>query len=281
MSLTVAPVGGVIGAEVSGLDVTRPLADDVLAGLRAAVLRHRVVMLRGQRYDVDALVSLTEQLGGHGDTPFLESLPEHPGVVRVVKEADERGFNFGGAWHTDYSFQPSPPSFTLLWSVDVPPHGGDTMWSNQAMACARLSSGLRDTLRGMRAVHSAGWAYAADGFLARTAQGRTMRISSTDDALAEQSHPVITTHPETGEEVLFVNPTYTVRFDGWTAAESRPLLDQLQAHSVREAFTCRLRWTPDTLAIWDDRATQHLALDDYAGFRRELFRTTVAGSEPA
>jgi len=280
LSVSVRPIAGSLGAEITGIDVTRPLDDDHTAALRAAIVEHHVVFLRDQRYDVDALEHVTERLGGHGDTPFLRSIEGHPGIVQVVKEADEGGFNFGGAWHSDYSFQPAPPSFTLLWSVDVPPHGGDTIWSNQALAFDRLSAGLQATLRSLRAVHSAGSAYSADGFLARTATGRTMQIDSSDAALAEVLHPVVATHPESGREVLFVNPTYTTRIDGWTALESRPLLDMLFAHSVREAFTCRFRWTPDTLAIWDNRITQHLAIDDYRGHRREMYRSTVGGAPP-
>ena len=267
LSLSVRPLTGALGAEISGLDVTRPLDDEQTAALRGAIVEHHVVFLRDQPYSVEALEHVTERLGGHGDTPFLRSISGHPGVVQVVKEASEGGFNFGGAWHTDYSFQPAPPSFTLLWSVEVPPTGGDTIWSNQALAFDRLSDGLKATLRTLRAVHSAGAAYAADGFLARTASGRTMQIDTNDDALAEVVHPVVTTHPESGREVLFVNPTYTTRFEGWSPLESKPLLDMLFAHSVREMFTCRFRWTPDTLTIWDNRCTQHLAIDDYRGHR--------------
>ena len=183
-------------------------------------------------------------------------------MVKVVREADEGGFNFGGAWHSDWSFQPAPPAFTLLWSVDVPPHGGDTMWSNQELAFETLSDGLRTTLDGARrrALARAGRTR-ADGVLARSAQGRSMQINTTDDALAEHVHPCVPTHPDSGGEALFVNPTYSVRFDGWSAADSAPLLQHLYEHSTRDAFTCRFRWTPNTLAIWDNRSTQHNALE--------------------
>ncbi|MEN9643691.1 MAG: hypothetical protein RL238_360 [Actinomycetota bacterium] len=273
-------IAGALGAELSGLDLTRRLTDGELDALRAAVIEHKVVFLRDQPYAIEHLERLTEQFGGRGNTPFLRSIDGHPGVVAVVKEAHETGLNFGGAWHSDWSFQPEPPSFTLLWSVDVPPFGGDTMWSNQELAFRTLSEGLQDTLRGLRVVHSAGWAYAADGILARTAAGRTMQIDTTDDALLEQVHPAVPVHPVSGNEVLFVNPTYTVRFDGWSAADSAPLLQHLYTHSTRDAFTCRFRWTANTLAIWDNRSTQHNALNDYRGHRRELHRTTVAGGSP-
>lgn len=273
-------IAGALGAELSGLDVTRELTPGELDELRAAVVEHKVVFLRDQPYAIEHLERLTEQFGGRGTTPFLRAIEGHPGVVKVVKEAHETGLNFGGAWHSDWSFQPEPPSFTLLWSVDVPPFGGDTMWSNQELAFRTLSDGLQDTLRSLRVVHSAGWAYAADGILARTASGRSMQIDTTDDALVEQVHPAVPVHPVSGHEVLFVNPTYTVRFDGWSAADSAPLLQHLYTHSTRDAFTCRFRWTANTLAIWDNRSTQHNALNDYRGHRRELHRTTVAGGSP-
>ncbi|MEY4176143.1 MAG: hypothetical protein RI900_3308 [Actinomycetota bacterium] len=273
-------IAGALGAEISGLDLTRTLTDGEVEALRHAVLEHKVVFLRHQPYATEHLERLTLQLGGHGHTPFLESIEGHPGVVRVVREAHEGGINFGGQWHSDWSFQPEPPAFTLLWSLEVPPQGGDTMWSNQELAHDTLSDGLKSTLSGLDVVHSAGWAYSADGVLARTAQGRTMRINSSDDALSEHVHPAVPTHPDTGRSTLFVNPTYSVRFHGWTAAESAPLLQHLYAHSTRDAFTCRFRWSPHTLAIWDNRSTQHNALNDYRGHRRELHRTTVAGTAP-
>jgi taurine dioxygenase len=279
-ALTVDRIAGALGAELRGLDLTGDLTAGEVDALYAAVVQHKVVFLRDQPYDITHLERLTVQLGGHGHTPFLEAIPEHPGVVKVVREADEGGFNFGGKWHSDWSFQPAPPALTLLWSVEVPPQGGDTMWSNQELAFDTLSDGLRSTLAELDVVHSAGWAYAADGILARTANGRSMRINTSDEALAEQVHPCVPTHPDNGRQTLFVNPTYSVRFAGWSQADSAPLLQHLYEHSTRDAFTCRFRWTANTLAIWDNRSTQHNALDDYRGHRRELHRTTVAGLPP-
>jgi taurine dioxygenase len=280
VTFAVDRIAGALGAEVRGLDLASTLSDDAVHTLRALTVEHKVVFLRDQPYAIEHLERLTSQLGGHGHTPFLQSIEGHPGVVKVVKEADEAGFNFGGAWHSDWSFQPEPPSFTLLWSVEVPPQGGDTMWSNQDLAFDTLSDGLKTTLMELDVVHSAGWAYAADGVLARTANGRSMRINTSDDALAERVHPTIPTHPVSGRSSLFVNPTYSVRFAGWSVADSAPLLQHLYSHSTRDAFTCRFRWTANTLAIWDNRSTQHNALNDYRGHRRELHRTTVAGSAP-
>ena len=280
-TLQAHPIAGSLGAELTGLDLRRSLSDEELADLRQAILDHHVVFLRDQPFAVAAHLELTERLGGIGDTPFVESLEGHPGLVRVVREASEAGIsNFGGGWHTDWSFQAEPPSLTLLHAVDVPPYGGDTLWANMALAYDRLSPGLRGVLDTLDAVHSARRSYAPGTHIDRTANQRAMKITASADAYDEQVHPLVTTHPDSGRRVLALNPTYVIRIDGWTAEESTPLLDQLQRHSVAEAATCRFRWTPDTLAIWDNRVTQHNALNDYDGFRREAYRTTVAGTAP-
>lgn len=280
-TFTVAPVAGALGAEITGVDL-RSADDATIEALRRTIDERLVVFVRDQDLTLDDLDALTDRLGGKGETPFLHSVDGHPGLVRVVREATETGgYNFGGSWHSDWSFQTAPPSLTLLHAWDVPPYGGDTLWANQYLAYETLSPGLRATLDGLRAVHSAGWAYSADGVLARTQATRSMRIDTTDDALAEHEHPVVVTHPRTGRRALFLNPTYTVRFAGWTVAESKPLLDVLQRHATRDANVCRFRWSNRVLAIWDNRVTQHNALNDYDGFRRELYRTTVAGTVPA
>ncbi len=283
-------LGGALGAEVVGLDLATAMdalapepgtADPVIEAVHDLLTEHSVVAFRDQELSPDQHDELTRRLGGHGDTPFVRSIDGHPGMVRVIKEADEpSSFNFGGAWHSDWSFQAAPPSYTVLYGRDIPPHGGDTLWTSQYLAYETLSEGLRTTLDGLDVVHSAGWSYAADGILARTAKGRSMEIDTTDDALAEQIHPAVITHDRSGRRCLFVNQTYSVRFDGWTRDESLPLLNLLYDHATREHFTCRLRWEPNTLTIWDNRCTQHLALNDYRGHRRELLRTTVAGTKP-
>lgn len=278
---TLEASGDVCGATCHGLDLRRPLDPEVVAAVRAAVLEHVVVCFPHQELEVEDLEALTEALGGAGDTPFVRSIDGHPGVVRVVKEAHEvKTVNFGGAWHTDWSFQPAPPAFTMLWAVEVPPSGGNTMWADQRAAWDALPAGRRAELATLDAVHSAGFAYAADGILSKFADGRTMVIDSSDEALAEQVHPLAPVHPETGRQVLFVNPTYTTRIVGRTVEESKELLGELYAHSVEERFVHEHVWSVGDLVIWDDRSTQHNARNDYDGHRRELLRMTVGGSRP-
>jgi len=278
-TLTVEPAAGALGASVTGLDLTRPLEPAEIDALRAAVLEHLVVFLPDQPMALDQLEQLTDQLGGRDVTPFVDPLPDRPYVIRVVKEADDE-LNFANAWHTDLSYLEAPPAFTLLHAWDVPDHGGDTMWANQYLAFETLSDGLKDTLRGLRAVHSAGMAYGTGGYLDSVKDKTSMAIAPSPDAYASQIHPVVIRHPETGREALYVNPVYTTRFDGWSAAESLPLLSYLYRHAVSENFTVRLRWRRHTLAIWDNRCTQHNALNDYRGVRREMYRTSVTGTQP-
>ena len=280
-TLRAEPIAGSLGAELRGLDLSGSLSNVELADLRQAIVDHHVVFLRDQPFAISSHEELTQRLGGTGDTPFVESIEGHPGLVRVVREASEAGIsNFGGGWHSDWSFQPAPPSLTLLHAVDVPPFGGDTLWANMALAYDLLSPGLRSTLDTLDVVHSARRSYGPGTHIDRTANQRAMRITASQEAWEEYVHPLVTTHPENGRRVLAINPTYVIRIDGWTAEESAPLLEQLQRHSVREALTCRFRWTANTLAIWDNRITQHNALNDYDGFRREAYRTTVVGTPP-
>ncbi len=276
---TVTRLAGALGAEVEGYSLLDAFDDP--QPVHDLLTQYSVVAFRDQDLDHDQHDQLTLALGGHGETPFVRHMDGHPGLVRVVKEAAESTIhNFGGSWHSDWSFQPKPPAYTILRAHDIPPHGGDTLWCSQYLAYETLSDGLKTTLDSLDVVHSAGWSYSASGILARSANGRSMQIDTTDDALEEHCHPAVITHPRSGRRSLFVNATYVLRFDGWTKAESRPLLDILYEHATQEHLTCRLRWRPGTVTIWDNRCTQHLALNDYTGFRRELFRTTVAGTTP-
>jgi taurine dioxygenase len=270
---------GALGAEISGLDLTRPLDDDELHALQVALGEHLVVFLPDQPMSLDDLERLTDQLGGRDVTPYVDPLPDRPFVIRVIKEPDDR-LNFANAWHSDLSYLPAPPSYTLLHAWDVPEFGGDTVWANQHLALEQLSAGLRRTLLGLRAVHSAGMAYGTGGYLEAVKGLSSMAISPSPEAHAEHSHPVIIEHPVTARPALYVNPVYTTRIDGWTASESAALLAHLHRVAVHDNLTCRLRWRRHTLAIWDNRSVLHIALNDYPGARREMFRTSVRGTPP-
>lgn len=279
--LTVRQLNGAGGAELGGVDLTAPLADEVIAEIRAALLEYLVVTFPDQKLDDAGLARFTQRLGPFGIEPFVEGEMTHPNVVAVVKEADEvRRANFGGNWHSDWSFQPIPPSFTLLHARELPPFGGDTLFANQYLACETLTPGMQRLLGGLRAVHSARRPYGPQGIYAGGAQLRSMKIRTGEDALAEQVHPVVRVHAETGRSALYVNKVYTLRLEDLSEAESAGLLGYLYTHSVKQEFVIRVAWRPQMLTIWDNRAVQHLAVNDYDGYRREMHRTTVRGEPP-
>jgi len=275
----VSPVAGALGAVVEGIDLAAVTAGEELDGVRRALADHLVVFMPGQCIDLDDLERITDLLGGRDSTPYVTPLEGRPFVIRVIKEPHDQ-LNFANAWHSDLSYLPQPPAYTLLHAAEVPAFGGDTIWSNQYLAYATLSAGLKETLAGLRAVHSAGVAYGTGGLLDQVKELTSMAIAPSPDAYREHVHPAVIEHPVTQKPALYLNPVYTTRFEGWSPLESQPLLDYLYRHAVNENFTCRFRWTRHTLAIWDNRCTMHNALNDYSGVRREMFRTSVKGSAP-
>ena len=277
--LKVAPTGGAAGAYVTGIDLSAPADAEEIAGLRQALLDHLVVALPDQTLSLDDLERLTDQLGGRDVTPFVKPIEGRPYVIRILKEKHET-LNFANAWHTDLSYLPTPPSFTLLYCLDAPPSGGDTIWANQYRAYETLPADLRETLRGADAVHSAGMAYGTGGYLDHVKHQMSTPIEPSNDAFREHVHPAVIAHAETGRPALYVNPVYTTRLAGMTETESRDLLQQVHPHAVNESLNWRLRWAKGTLAIWDNRSTQHFAMNDYQGFRREMVRTSVKGTAP-
>ena len=277
--LTIEPVSGALGAVVTGIELAGVSEAAQLDDLRQALADHLVVFLPEQELTLDELERVTDLLGGRDVTPFVQPLEGRPYVIRVIKEPTDV-LNFANAWHSDLSYLPAPPAYTLLHAWDVPDHGGDTVWSNQYLAYGTLSGGLRATLDGLNAVHSAGMAYGTGGLLDQFKDLSSMAIAPSPEAHAEQVHPVVALHPVTRRRALYVNPVYTTRFEGWTKEESSALLAHLHRHSINENFTCRLRWSVGTLAIWDNRCTMHNALNDYSGVRREMYRTSVKGSPP-
>lgn len=280
MSIKVARLAGALGAELHGLNLAKPLAAAELDGLRRALIDHLVVTVPNQAISLDDLERLTDQLGGRAVTPFVKPLPDRPYVIRVLKEREDK-LNFANAWHSDLSYLPEPPSFTLLYAHEVPDFGGDTLFQNQYLAFETLSEGLKKALKGLNAVHSAGAAYGTGGYLDRVKHKMSTEIAPSEDAFQEVVHPAVIRHPESKREALYLNPVYTMRFDGWNVPESQALLQHIYRHQTNENLTCRVRWAKGTLTIWDNRATQHNALNDYHGQRREMFRTSVAGGRPA
>lgn len=279
--IDVRQLAGAGGAEIRGVDLSASLDDETLCEIRQALLQFLVVTLPDQPLDDSALARFTTRLGAFGDEPFVDGEATHPNVIAVVKEADEtKRFNFGGNWHTDWSFLDTPPSFTLLHARELPPYGGDTLFANQYLAYESLSPALQRMLDGLRAVHSARRPYGPQSVLSNANYLRSMKVKTGPQAMAECSHPVVRTHGESARKALYVNKVYTIRIDGMTEAESAGLLGYLFEHATRQEFIVRIAWRPRALTIWDNRALLHFAVNDYDGFRREMHRTSVRGEKP-
>ena len=232
-------------------------------------------MFRDQRLSPAQQIAFARRLGEIDRYPLVAGLPEHPEIVEVAKREDERE-NFGGVWHSDTTYLDEPPMGAVLYARELPSLGGDTLFANMALAYESLSERMRRLLDGLRAVNSAAKPEAASGRSDRRAERPTAR----DVRAAEAVHPVVRTHPQTGRRALYVNRGHTVRFEGWTEAESRPLLEFLFAHQLRPEFACRLRWGPGSLALWDNRSAQHYAVNDYHGERRVMHRIVLKGDRP-
>ena len=278
--MDVRPVAPACGAEVFGIDLVGASALEMQA-VWQAMTSHSVLFFRDQALSPTQQLEVTQRFGTILRVPYIQHLDDYPDIIAVRKEADERKIStFGGTWHSDFSFLDEPPSFTLLYALELPALGGDTLWASQYAAYEALSPGLQKLLDPLRAIQSA-WPHGTKGPGAGAAVSRSIGMVRGDPAAdREIAQPVVRVHPVTGRKALFVNPVYTQYFEGMTEAESRPLLQYLFQHAVQAEFTCRLRWAPGTLAVWDNRCLLHLAINDYDGSRRLLHRTTVAGQRP-
>lgn len=275
----IRPVTGVFGAEVLGVRLAN-LADVELAEVRSAMCRHEVTVFRDQFLTPAEQSTFSRRLGPSAETPFVHTMDDFPDVIRVVKEADEGpAFNFGGAWHSDFSFLEHPPSFTILAAVDVPPFGGDTVFASMTAAWRALDAATQARLRPLQVVHTARDAYSRRMQPVHSGM-RGMTIECDDSANEERRHPLVCRHPETGETVLFFNRAYVRDIDDLERQDAVDLLNFLHAHTTDATLTYRHRWRAGDVVVWDNRSTQHLAVNDYAGFRRELTRTTVQGETP-
>jgi taurine dioxygenase len=276
----IRPVAPACGAEIVGIDLVRAPQHE-FDRVVDALGEHGVVFVRAQQLTPDQQLDVTRRFGTILRVPYIKHLDEYPDIIAVLKEADERAIStFGGTWHSDFSFLPTPPSYTLLYAIEVPSVGGDTVWSSQYAAYDALSVGMKRLVDPLYAVQTA-WPHGTRGPGPNAAVSRSIGMVRNDpSADVEVEQPVVRVHPVTGRRALFVNPVYTQRFVDMTEEESRPLLQFLFANATRAEFTCRLQWTPGTLAVWDNRCLLHLAINDYDGSRRLLHRTTVAGERP-
>tara|TARA_S200000501_G_scaffold164383_1_gene154903 strand:+ start:78 stop:926 length:849 start_codon:yes stop_codon:yes gene_type:complete len=277
--MEIIPIAKSLGAEVIGAQLVN-MDVKTYSSIEKAFSRYLVLCFRDQQLGPCDLVNLARKFEGVGETPYLSGLEDYPDVVPIVKEANEKSqHTFGSGWHTDFTFQKKPPARTLLYALDVPPKGGDTLFANLQDAYESLSTGMQESLSRLRALHSSIRSYGPNASLKNHLENMT--ITNEKEEPGFESHPVIRKHPVTGKPSLWINPTYTIRFDGMTDQESQPLLDYLNDLITEARFTCRVNWKRNSLVMWDNRCTQHSASSDYAGHRREMWRITTAGDTPA
>ncbi len=279
-TITVRPQPSGFGAEITGLDLGRPLPAAVLTEVKAAWARHGVVAFPGQPLSLDELEAFTLQMGAFGADPFIKPMAGRPNVLELRREPDEKATNFGAGWHSDWSFQDAPPAATILRSEVTPPVGGDTLFCDTARAYEALSPTMQTMLAHLRAIHSAARPYGTQGSFAKETVARTMQIITSKEADKTHSHPLVRTHPVTGRKALFISPVYTVGVEGLTQPETDALLGFLFKHMVQDDFIYRHHWQAGMVLMWDNRCTMHFAEGGYDGHLRLMHRTTVAGDAP-
>ena len=274
--LEIKPLTGGGGAEILGADVTDA---NQFSEIHQAFADHGVVAIRDQHINPEQQIAFARCFGEINVNRFFANVEGHPEIALVLKEKDQKK-NIGGGWHTDHSYDSEPAMCSMLHAIETPEVGGDTIFASMYTSFEALSDGLKDTLRGMQAWHSSRHVFGAKARM-DSETSKTGRIGNADAANQDSLHPVVIRHPLSGREALYINPGFTTNFEGWSEPESKALMTFLEDHCTQPEFTCRVRWRPGTITIWDNRATWHKAVNDYHGHRRLMHRITIEGSELA
>ena len=283
--IEVKPIAGMLGAEIHGVDLAN-LDDETFAEIYATWLDHLVVFFRDQKLTPEQQLTFAKRFGGIHYHPFVKGMEEHPEILEIIKEeTDTRAF--GEVWHTDQMFNPKPAKATILYAKESPSFGGDTMFANMYAAYDTLSEPMKALIKDIRTWSVGDRKKLSQGDkMGSTEKGRYVgnekmaaKVQDPGAVVTESAHPLVRTHPETGRKALYLG-NHVQTLHGFKAAEAKPLLDYLQSHSVFPEFTCRFRWEVGSMAIWDNRCTQHRALNDYQGQRRRMHRITIAGDAP-
>ncbi len=269
------PLTPFIGSKITGLDLSQPIPPNTLADLRKVWLERKMIYFLDQKLTPDEQLAFTRQFGEVNKYPFLNGIEGNPLVAPVLKLPEET-INFGGVWHSDTTYLETPAAGASLYALELPPVGGDTIFCNMQTAYENLSQEIKDQIDGRKAYFTSG--------KAAVSKTRMPRISDSGDSSAPEVftaiHPVVRTHPESGEKTLFVHEAHTVRFEDCTEEQSEPLLNQLYLHARKPEFQCRLRWSEGMVVLWDNRSTHHYPINDYNGFRRLLHRVSLKGDRP-
>jgi len=279
--LDVQKIAGSLGADVRGVDLSQDVPDEVLAELRAALLDNLVIAIRDQDITPARQLAFARRWGDIHLHPFMQGMEDYPEILAIIKRPSDKK-NFGGSWHTDQMFSPSPAMGTMLYALEVPSAGGDTLFTNQYLVYEGLSDKMKDLASQLRTVCVGDNFRQADGVsrAARYArQMSEMKVKDPGDVQTTSVHPLVRTHPETGRKSIYIGG-HVQRFDGMTDEESQPLMDFFMKQSIRPEYTCRVRWQTGTLTFWDNRCTQHFAVNDYPAETRIMHRITICGDQP-
>ena len=274
MSVEIRPLSPAIGAEILGVDIGGSLSNAEVDAIARAHGDYGVIFFRDQNLTPEQHIAFARRFGDINVNRFFKPVADHPLIAEVRKEPDQQT-NIGGSWHTDHSYDTEPAMGSILYALEVPDVGGDTLFASMYRAYETLSDGMQELLSGLRAVHSSRHVFGESR--GRENPDVADRLGNPHLATQDALHPVVITHPVTGREALYVNPRFTVRFDGWSEEESAPLLDYLYRHAVQPEHTCRFSWERGSVAFWDNRACWHYALNDYHGERRLMHRITIEG----
>ena len=272
--IEVSPLAGALGAEVGGVDLSRPLPEEVHGEVLDALHEHVVIFFRNQKLDCAQHQAFASNFGPPIEHPFTRGLDDWPETIEIIRSPGE-DYSWDSKFHSDLMFLEAPPMGASLYALEIPPFGGDTLFVNMYLAYETLSDKMKEVLSGLRGVNESGpvSGYSTPGAMAGK-QGEPMSAS----------HPVVRTHPATGRKALFVSPGFTRRIEGMTEDESRPLIEFLCSHALRPEFSCRFRWSPGAVAVWDNRVSLHRAVPDFFGevdrHRRVMHRVTIGGDRP-
>lgn len=275
--ISVAPATGALGADVTGIDLARPLAKSSFAELKRALLAYQVLFIRDQSLTPEQYVKFAKRWGGIHFYPYMAGLESHPEIFEVVKNPGE-GTTFGNRWHSDQMYAKRPCKYTILYARELPSVGGDTIFSNLYAAFEALSPGMKKLALKLRTFNDGndlkryGGRSREEWYAEKGMGGKLQNLNRQSDIVAV--HPLVRTHPETGRHALYIGDQ-TVSFDGMTEEESAPLYAFFMAHVAKPEFTCRMRWEPGTIAIWDNRCVSHYAVSDYPAERRRMHRITI------
>ncbi len=274
--INVKPISGNLGAVIDGINLQNEISQEQFDELKYAFAKYGVIFFKNQILSPENEIAFAKKWGKININRFFTNLDGYPEIAMVLKEPEQKN-NIGGKWHTDHTYDLKPAMGSILFAHEIPGKGGDTLFTNMCLAYETLSEGLKNKLSKMNARHSSKHVFGKRR--AETSDDTVGRIKNPESATQEVIHPVVITHPITKCKVLYVNPTFTLGFDGWSDEESKPLLEYLYSHATSPEFTCRFVWEKGSIAFWDNRTTWHLAINDYHGYRRYMHRITIEGEK--